>query len=174
MQEALDIFYHISQLLLFPVLLAIYALFLYSLIEIGRFAAVWWFRKRERATYLAGQYHNLTRAYPLTIYWAMNPDLQTKELETYALKLLEPVRIATRVTPMLGLIATLIPMGPALMALSENNVFAMSDHLRTAFTAVIIGLAAASLTYWIASVKRRWLVEELTAIERQMGVPREA
>ncbi|MGB0909757.1 MAG: MotA/TolQ/ExbB proton channel family protein [Nitrospirales bacterium] len=174
MQQALDIFYNISQLLLFPVLIAIYGLFLYALVEIGRFSALWWFRKRERATYLAGHYHQLTRAYPLTIHWATNPDMRTRELETYALKLLEPVRIATRVTPMLGLIATLIPMGPALMALSENNVFAMSDHLRTAFTAVIIGLSAASLTYWVASVKRRWLVEELTAIERQMEVQHEA
>ena len=48
---------------------------------------------------------------------------------TLLVKKLEFVRIVTRLTPMLGLIATLIPMGPALVALQENNTYAMGEHL---------------------------------------------
>ncbi len=69
---------------------------------------------------------------------------------------------------MLGLIATLIPMGPALLSLTENNVVLMGELLRTAFTAVILALAAASLTFWVAGVKKRWFAEEITKAEKQL------
>lgn len=43
------------------------------------------------------------------------------ELETLAIKRLGLARIATRVAPMLGLVATMIPMGPALKALADER-----------------------------------------------------
>ena len=103
-------------------------------------------------------------------YFQQQESSNLNEIEVYTLKKLEKVRIVTRITPMLGLIATLIPMGPALVALQENNVYAMSEHLNTAFTAVTISLASASLTFWVASVKKRWFAEEIVHIEKVIGV----
>jgi biopolymer transport protein ExbB/TolQ len=36
-----------------------------------------------------------------------------------------------------------------------------------AFSVVIIALIAASITYWIANVQRRWLAEEIVEIQKE-------
>lgn len=156
--------YQVSQILLQPVLVGIYVSFLYGIIEIGRMAALAWLRHKQP---LSG---NSRAGYPILNYFSKQNSVSLNEVEVYALKQMETVRIVTRITPMLGLIATLIPMGPALLALQENNTYAMGDHLSIAFTAVTISLAAASLTFWVASIKKRWFAEELVEIEKQLGV----
>ncbi len=95
--------------------------------------------------------------------------MRLEDLEVAAMRRLEFIRIATRVTPMLGLIATLIPMGPALLALTKNDVAQMSELLRSAFSSVVLALASASLCFWIATVRRRWCAEELVAVSRKIG-----
>ncbi|MCJ8268121.1 MAG: MotA/TolQ/ExbB proton channel family protein, partial [Psychrosphaera sp.] len=77
---------------------------------------------------------------------------------------LEAVRTVSRIAPMLGLIATMIPMGPALKSLADGNVQGISENLIVAFSAVIFGLVIATVTFWIASIKKRWLAVELAAI----------
>lgn len=158
-----NIAYQASQLLLTPVLSAIYLSLVYAIFELGRMFALASLRKKQT--------HNgkVVPGYPLVAHFVREPATTLNEMEVKALKMLENVRIVTRVTPMLGLIATLIPMGPALVALQENNVYEMGNHLNVAFTAVTISLAAASLTFWVASVKKRWFAEELVYIEKQTG-----
>lgn len=155
--------YQISQILLQPVLIGIYLSFLYGVIEVGRMAAMAWLRHQNI------QPKDAQPGYPILNYFTVQPSVTLNEIEVYALKKLEMVRIVTRITPMLGLIATLIPMGPALLALQENNTYAMGEHLSIAFTAVTISLAAASLTFWVASIKKRWFAEELVEVEKQLG-----
>ncbi|PHS26771.1 MAG: hypothetical protein COA83_01780 [Methylophaga sp.] len=158
-----NIAYQVSQILLQPVLVGIYLSFLYGIIEIGRMAAFAWLRHRLPLS------ANSQAGYPIVHYFNKHQSESLNEIEIYALKQLETVRIVTRITPMLGLIATLIPMGPALVALQENNSYAMGEHLNIAFTAVTLSLAAASLTFWVASIKKRWFAEELVEIEKQLG-----
>jgi biopolymer transport protein ExbB/TolQ len=52
-------------------------------------------------------------------------------------------------------------MGPALLSLSENNTKNVSENLVVAFSAVITALLAASITFVILTVRRRWLLTEL-------------
>ncbi len=155
--------YQVSQVLLQPVLIGIYLSFIYGIVEMGRMVALLWLRHQNPLVTKAQP------GYPILNYFLTQKSVSLNEVEVYALKKLETVRIITRLTPMLGLIATLIPMGPALVALSENNAYAMGEHLGVAFTAVTISLAAASLTFWVASVKKRWFAEELVEIEKQLG-----
>ncbi len=164
-----NLFYEISQLLMQPILWAIYLAFVYSLFELGRFlmSAVMRLRNVDSFRARSGSVAELA-GYPVAQFHRLQPEASLNDIEIHALKRLELVRVVTRIAPMLGLIATLIPMGPALMALAENNVVAMSELLRTAFTAVILALAAASITFWIASVKKRWYAEEITAAEKQL------
>ncbi len=159
-----------AQILLWPTLLAIDVLFAYALVEAGRFAVQNVQRRRARADWqrfvdTGGRGDIPTRGYPVAALFASDTGLRLHQAEVFALKRLEAVRVVTRVTPMLGLVATLIPMGPALIALSENNVYAMGEHMRTAFTAVILGLATSVITFWIASVRKRWYAEEIVALE---------
>jgi len=148
--------YHASQLFMLPVLLAVIALFLYSFYALGAF--LWQGRQRRRGE--AG-------AHDLIATWTEDRRLTPTALETLAFKRLEAPRIATRVAPMLGLVATMIPMGPALRALADGQLSEVSANLTVAFSAVILALIAASLTYLVVNVRRRWYAEELMEIDRR-------
>lgn len=144
--------YQISQIFLMPTLALIAILFLYAFWVLGEFAVLALRRK-----------HGAGRA--LVTRFARTPNLSPDELDVLAHKALEVPRIASRVTPMLGLVATMIPMGPALKSLSDGNLAQVSENLTVAFSAVILALIAASITYWVVNVRRRWLAEELLEIE---------
>lgn len=166
-----ELFYSASQTLLHPVLWAIYLSFIYSLYELGRFMAQKFVRYRHADTFKQMNQGNkklsVIAGYPIIQFALKVNNANASDIEIRAFELLELVKLVTRITPMLGLIATLIPMGPALMAMTENNVVAMSEHLRTAFTAVILALSAASITFWIGTVKKRWYAQEIATLEKQ-------
>ncbi|BCN93040.1 hypothetical protein THMIRHAM_08250 [Thiomicrorhabdus immobilis] len=140
----------VSSLFLAPVLIVLALMFLYALYELGRFSFELIMRR------LSGQAEQ-----PLSYFWGKNPELDQQEVELYLLKQLEPLRLVSRIAPMLGLVATMIPMGPALMAVASGNFMDVANNLTVAFAAVIIALMSASITFWILSVRRRWLLEEL-------------
>lgn len=150
------ILYQASQLFMLPVLLAVVVLFLYAFYALGAF--LW--QARQRWT-------DDSAGFDLLAAWAEDTRLTATELETLAFKRLEAPRIATRVAPMLGLVATMIPMGPALKSLADGQFAAVSANLTVAFSAVILALLAASLTYLVVNVRRRWYAEELLEIERR-------
>ena len=77
----------------------------------------------------------------------------------------DTLRNVTRIAPMMGLIATLIPMGPALQSLADGNVQGISENLIVAFSAIIFSLIASAVTFWVASVKKRWMAQELIDAE---------
>jgi len=142
--------FQIGQLFLVPVLGAVCLLFLYAFWLLGGFAVQAWKRRSGGGR-------------PLLDYARGHPDAHEDALDLYAHKLLEAPRIVARVAPMLGLVATMIPMGPALLGLSDGNLGQVSHNLTIAFAAVILALIAASLAFWVVSVRRRWLAEELLA-----------
>ena len=144
--------YQISQLFLIPTLVLIAALFLYAFWVLGEFALLAFYRRRGKGRLLVS-------------HFCRESTLSADALDVIAHKQLENPRIASRVTPMLGLVATMIPMGPALKSLSDGNLAKVSDNLTIAFSAVILALIAASITYWVVNVRRRWLAEEMLEIE---------
>ncbi|MFD1156122.1 MULTISPECIES: MotA/TolQ/ExbB proton channel family protein [Undibacterium] len=150
--------YQIGQLFLFPVLVLVAAMFAYSFYALGSFI-LQALQRRRRSQHLAG--------FPLLQHVRKNAETTSDELDLLAHKLLEPARIASRIAPMLGLIGTMIPMGPALKSLTDGNLAKVSGNLTVAFSVVIIALIAASITYWIANVQRRWLAEEIVEIQKE-------
>ncbi len=85
------------------------------------------------------------------------------------MKRLEWLRVVARSAPMLGLVATMIPMGPALLALIRNDAQGIGENLTVAFSAVILALVAASIAFFILTFRRRWLLEDLRAVERSLA-----
>lgn len=160
--------YEVSNIFLSPVLLVIVSLFFYGFYMLGSFVAQYRQRKQGQNTMkrlAQGEELEPIKGYPLISDAAQNPQGKLRDHEMRALKLLEPARMVTRIAPMLGLVATMIPMGPALKALANGNVQGISENLIVAFTAVIFGLITASITFWIASVRRQWMLDELRIIE---------
>lgn len=161
-----SLMYQASQVFLLPALLAIAALFAYAFFLLGAFGTQWWQRRAGLSARAPGQ-GVPTRGHPL-VQWAHGQaHVTADELDVKAHQLLELPRIASRVAPMLGLIATMIPMGPALKGLSDGNLGQVSDNLAVAFAAVILALIAAAITFWVVSVQRRWLAEELVWLQRR-------
>ncbi|MEN9465350.1 MAG: hypothetical protein RL217_1531 [Pseudomonadota bacterium] len=148
--------YSASQIFMLPVLLIVMLLFLYSFYALGGFLLQSRQRRQQNAA-----------AFDLLSSFKQQPSMTAIEIETLAFKRLEAPRIVTRVTPMLGLVATMIPMGPALKSLGSGDMAKVSDNLTVAFSAVIIALVAASVTYWIVNVRRRWYAEEIVMIEQE-------
>ena len=140
----------VSELLMTPVILTIVVLLIYAVYALGRFISQWLVRKKNAIAYVKqveGKQGDWLAGYPIHNYFVKNPAASEDELEVFALKQLENLRIVTRISPMLGLIATMIPMGPALQALADGNIQGISENLIIAFAAVIWGLVIASLTF---------------------------
>ena len=57
-------------------------------------------------------------------------------------------------------------MGPALQALGDGQLAEVSRSLAVAFSAVILSLLAAAITYGVAHVRRRWYGWDLLMLER--------
>ena len=150
--------YDISQLFLYPVLIAIAALFAHAFYALGAFA---W----QAVARLRGQ----AAGFELQAVRAARPGTTVVELETLATKRMEFARIATRVAPMLGLVATMIPMGPALKALADGQLADVSRSLMVAFSAVILALLAAAISFTVVNVRKRWYAADLAAIEQDMA-----
>lgn len=72
--------------------------------------------------------------------------------------------------PMLGLMGTLIPMGPALVGLSTGDIASMAYNMQVAFATTVIGLFAAGIGYVTQSVKQRWYLQDLTNLEFVAGL----
>lgn len=163
---------HLSEFLMTPVLICIIALLIYAIYAIGIFGGMFFVRRKNSLNYIRDiktkntQWRN---GYPIHNYYVNNPTACENELEVVALKDLEALRIVTRIAPMLGLIATMVPMGPALKALADGNIQGISESLIIAFASVIWGLVIATLTFWPASVKKRWYASELINIRKLRG-----
>lgn len=168
-----QLMYRLSDFFMAPVLLLLVLLFIYSLTSMGEFVMQYAQRRKNRPLVHYWQ-QNLSQplgisGYPLLSLFQTNRDASKDAIDVAALEALEGVRMVSRIAPMLGLIATMIPMGPALKSLGEGNVQGISDNLVVAFSAVIFGLVIASITFFIASVKKRWLAAELVLINDQIA-----
>jgi len=76
----------------------------------------------------------------------------------------EITRILVRVGPMLGLMGTLIPMGPALLALSQGDVMTLANNLIIAFGTTVLGLLIGGIAYMMTEVRNRWYDGDLSDI----------
>lgn len=170
-----DLMYTMSDFFLAPVLILLVLVFAYSLMTLGELACQYWQRRKNSENYLRalgaegkGGAGDSLKGYPLVSLAQGNPTLSRDELDVAAMEEMEGVRLVSRIAPMLGLIATMVPMGPALKSLADGDIQGISENLIVAFSAVIFGLVTASITFWVASVRKRWLAAELVALGKRM------
>jgi biopolymer transport protein ExbB/TolQ len=93
-----------------------------------------------------------------------------QDAELRMAKALEPVRIGSKVGPILGLMGTLIPMGPALIGLSQGDIKSMADNLVIAFATTVIGLVVGGICYAALVVKSRWYRQDLSDLEYAVDI----
>lgn len=76
--------------------------------------------------------------------------------------------MASRVAPMFGLMGTLIPLGPGLLALGQGDTMTLADSLLVAFDTTVAGLITAAICYVIAKIRRRWYDDYMVSLETLM------
>ncbi|WP_230623633.1 MotA/TolQ/ExbB proton channel family protein [Stutzerimonas stutzeri] len=94
--------------------------------------------------------------------WRM---LTVAEIERRARRRLDRADLIARVGPMLGLMGTLIPLGPGLAALGDGNVQILSVAMRVAFDTTVLGLLIGVGGFALGRLRRRWYDELLDEIE---------
>lgn len=98
---------------------------------------------------------------------ALARQLLTKEELHYA-KVTSRTDLVARLGPMFGLMATLIPLGPGLIALGQGDTKTLADSLLTAFDATVFGLASAGVAFVISRLRKRWYEDYLSSVEALM------
>ncbi|AAM31293.1 integral membrane protein [Methanosarcina mazei Go1] len=89
----------------------------------------------------------------------------SQEYEIQMAKRLEHTKITSTIGPMLGLMGTLIPLGPALIGLSAGDLETLAQNLMIAFATTVVGLFAAGIGYVLTQVRRRWYWEDMSDID---------
>ena len=92
-------------------------------------------------------------------------ELLLAEYELEADKNIATSKVLTKMGPILGLMGTLIPMGPALVGLASGDIASMAYNMQVAFATTVVGLVVSAIGFLTQQVKERWSVKGLTALE---------
>ena len=190
-----SILHVISQSLLIPVIVGLLAFMLYAIISFGGLISEYTSRIRVSTDEIEKLISDFTNTGTsegikevmgksdvpvgyknIIIRIASHPELGSKSREALARKLiekeeamaaksLEKTDIVTRLGPTVGLMGTLIPMGPGLAALGSGDINTLANAIIIAFDTTVVGLAAGGIAYVISKVRRRWYEEYLSNLD---------
>ena len=79
-------------------------------------------------------------------------------------------QMISKLSPMFGLLGTLVPLGPGLMALGEGNTALLSQSLLIAFDTTSAGVLIAAVALVIAQIRRQWYRNYAQVLESLMEV----
>lgn len=79
--------------------------------------------------------------------------------------IVEKTDIVTRVGPTLGLMGTLIPMGPGLAALGSGDIDTLAQAIIVAFDTTVVGIGSGAVAYIASKIRRRWYDEYLSNLD---------
>ncbi|WP_230969173.1 MotA/TolQ/ExbB proton channel family protein [Nitrogeniibacter aestuarii] len=82
---------------------------------------------------------------------------------------IERADFITRLAPMLGLMGTLIPLGPGLAALGDGNLKILTTAMTVAFDTTVIGLLAGMIGFVLGRLRRRWYDHALGQLDARHG-----
>ncbi len=163
MEFITDILYWITTGLLVPVIVTLMLLFLRALMLVGGFFGQYVAVKKS------GGHTPLGLAY-IDKMGKTNGDMAEArrllaQFEMAADKELASSKMLSKLGPMLGLMGTLIPMGPALAGLSSGDIESMARNMQVAFATTVTGLVAAAIGYVTQQTKQRWYMKDLMELE---------
>ncbi|MDR0916854.1 MAG: MotA/TolQ/ExbB proton channel family protein [Oscillospiraceae bacterium] len=90
--------------------------------------------------------------------------LTAKEQSHYDL-ILKISDVVVRLGPMFGLLGTLVPLGPGLIALGRGDTLTLSQSLLTAFDTTIIGLITAAVCFVISTIRKKWYAGYMDSLD---------
>ena len=182
-----DILYWISTGLLVPVIVLLIILFCRALLLAGSFYGQYMSIRKTEAL-LRNELGKLTsetvgelnsklpeKSRSLVIMY-MRQVLDARDTPAQVQRLLANFEIAAdkdlaisktliKLGPTLGLMGTLIPMGPALAGLASGDIASMAYNMQIAFATTVVGLVAGAVGFLTQQVKQRWYLQDMTNLE---------
>ena len=109
----------------------------------------------------------LTRQKRLLLELTIHKELSDNMKENFAVSLLDNYNqnldfiirksdLVIKLGPTFGLLGTLIPLGPGIMALASGDTTTLSNSMLAAFDTTVIGLISAAICTVISLIRRRW------------------
>lgn len=187
--------YTVTLALLYPVIVGLLLLLVYSFAEIGAFFSEYTSRNRDLnklrigcgeakeflaggeiekasetvmssgSSYLLSNFINELSEFIGKGNFKTETEKLLQEYEITIWERTEKERMLIRVGPMLGLMGTLIPMGPALMNLASGNISEMATNMIVVFSTTVLGLLIGGINYVMAMIKKRWYSQDLSDME---------
>ncbi|KZX15872.1 MotA/TolQ/ExbB proton channel family protein [Methanobrevibacter curvatus] len=185
----------ISQSLLIPVIIVLVLFVVYALISLGGFISEYSTRRKFKISNMEDlirqlrnstdfdQMKDIVKDFSIAQFYKddLIKAIDTNEFsvetrKALASKLIEKEEIrmeksvektdtVVRIGPTLGLMGTLIPMGPGLAALGAGDIQGLAQAIIVAFDTTVAGLAAATISYVVSRVRKRWYEEDLSNLD---------
>ncbi len=182
----------VAQGLLVPVIVGLLFFFAYALLELGALLSEYRMRRTARPQKVGELLHSLRATGDLSrvvgdgcltpaqrevvkklmelgeLTAGMRRAVAKRILEEEELKrarILDRTDLLARLAPALGLMGTLIPLGPGLAALGRGDVRGLAQALIIAFDTTVVGLAAGGLAFFISRVRRRWYQDYISTLD---------
>ena len=191
-----ELMHEIGQIFLVPCIVILLLFLLITLLQVGGLAIEYFAEWRKLKVNMpqlldklhgkdVKQLHDIIMASGLrprqkkTIFALLDSDLPDAERLALARNLLSVEEryyekgtaitdLIAKLGPMFGLLGTLIPLGPGIVALGEGNTEMLSESLGIAFDTTILGLLAAAGCYTISRVRSGWYGKYLSITETLM------
>lgn len=192
MESVSNVLFWISNGLLVPVLVGLLFLFARSLLLLGGFYGEYLERRRmEKSLSIVlnglqadhiGMFAEVLEEQKITPFVEsasrlLQPGMTVVhrehligEYEIQSLSRLNVAKNLTKFGPILGLMGTLIPMGPALVGLSTGDIGSMAYNMQVAFATTVIGLFAGAIGYILLQVKQKWMDTDLLTLDFLAGL----
>lgn len=192
-----DALHAVSQALTYPVIILLLALIAFAVFVVGTLIAETVSERRhfklsmpaflqaleavplgktddmvEESALLRRQKHALltlleNRNLPEEPRFALAKRLVTDENEHYE-NIIGITDIVAKIGPMLGLMGTLIPLGPGILAMSSGDTVTLSSALLIAFDTTVAGLLVALVCLIVSRIRRKWYGNYMVSLEAAM------
>jgi biopolymer transport protein ExbB/TolQ len=187
MDQITNLLYWISTGLLIPVIVLLLIFFLRAMLLVGLFYGMYIqklkfnkiFKEKinnlneDNVRDLLGSLNGTTKLL-LSIYLGKLINSLPKDIfydkvlndfEMACQKDLSASQTLAKLGPILGLMGTLIPMGPALVGLASGDIESMALNMQVAFATTVIGLLTGAVGFVVMQVKRRWYASDISDME---------
>ena len=167
----------VSEAARLPVIIALLIFLAFSLFSIGMLASEAWGERRQIRFRLSLLLEDLQKCSPhqlqaqiktsalparhrrllleLSSHPSFDREMLEKEQNHYD-RILSVTSLVARLAPMAGLLGTLIPLGPGIIALSAGDTQTLSRSMLTAFDTTTVGLISAAVCLIIGYIRRPW------------------
>lgn len=187
MNTVSNILFWISNGLLVPVVILLLLFFLKAILTIIGFFGEYWRRIKQQqavgkileeatSSNVVEQLQAMPAKVKSPMLTCIRTMLEHKDNKAYCERLLAnyevdaekelgQCRSLLKLGPMLGLMGTLIPMGPALVGLAAGDITSMAYNMQVAFATTVVGIMTAVIGIITLQVKQRWYAHELNDLE---------